>query len=390
MSSVPLKELNVDELQHYFFDVLEHLRNKSCVDFVKAARLGFYYSKQLNDYLQDEAGVPPEQVDVVFSNLLKGLEGSAITDADLSIASAGSYDEALSIGRDLVGHYNPTALLEIRHPRMSEDRGSLESYVKNIYENRDVRIENFHKQQEARDQAEQEVRSSLGEAEAEEFDRILKNTQTYMALRETVKYYFAAEYSLARNALLELGSRLDLENIDDIFSVYPDEMPRLIDGTYDFKPIINERKRSFDNYLELDMPSIIRESDIDELSLVSDAQRLTGEVAGSYMAEGAYIEDGVVVNMDEIGSSADIERAIQEAREKGLNVILVARQLDISSGSLLGIVDGVVVENGASVSHAAQCVREAGIGGITGIRSRNLLTGTRITFNPQDKTITVH
>ena len=386
MANVPLQELSSTELQDYIFDVLEHLRNQSCVNFVKSARLGFYYSQRLQSYLQQELGVTTEQAEDLFSKLTQGLDGSAITDANLAIANAGSLEEALAVGRSKVGHYSTGEMLEIRHLRLSEDEEALKTYVEGIYQNKDLYIGEFAKQQQARLVVEQEVRDKLGAEKQAGFNQILTATQTYMALRETVKYYFVAEYGLARTALLQLGDNLGLEP-DTIFSVYPREIPQLVTDPASFKVAVNERQQAFTNYSELEMPAVIREADIANLELASDKQELVREMAGKLLAQGALITNGIIVNVDEYDDPKEAMETIEKAKAEGSQVVLVASQMNLSHDPLIVAADGIVIENAGLVSHGAQRARELGRGAIGGVKSKHLKTGERVSFDPTNRKI---
>jgi phosphohistidine swiveling domain-containing protein len=386
MAKMSLQLLGETELQGYIFDVLEHLRTQSCVNFVKAARLGFYYSQRLQNYLRDELAATPDQVEDLFSKLTQGLNGSAITDTNLAIANAPSFEDALAIGRGRVGHYSTGEMLEIRHPRLSEGEESLRTYVEGIYQNRDSYIGEFAKQQQVRKVLEKELRDKLGTDKTVDFDQIVTATQTYMALRETAKYYFVREYGLVRNALLELSGRLGLEP-EAIFSVYPRELPQLAADVASFKLAINERQQAFANYAELEMPAVIRESDIANLELVSDKDESAREMVGKLLAQGALIESGVIVNIDNYNDPRAAMEAIEKAKAESLQVVLVASQMNLSHDPMIVAADGIVIENAGLVSHGAQRARELGRGAIGGIRSKHLKTGERVRFDPASRKI---
>lgn len=386
MSAVELKELDTSELESYMFDVLEHLRTESCVDFVKAARLGFYYSQRLQNFLQQELEIDSDESEILFTKLSQGLEGSAITNANLAIANAGSFEEALAIGKEKVGHYSVGEMLEIRHPRLNEASESLRTYVAGIYENRDRYIGEFSQQKAERLATEEEVLEKLDPKKQEQFRHILGASQKYMALRETVKYHFVAEYALVRNTLVQLSEKINIAP-EDIFSLYPREIPQFIRNTSDFRPIIQERQQAFTNYIHLEMPSVIQESDIAQLDLVKDDNGLTTEMSGRLLAQGKAIDEGVVVNIDDHEDPEAALRTIRAARHVGLRVVLAASQMNLSHDPLIVIADGIVIENAGLVSHGAQRARELGRGAIGGIKSRHLKTGDMISFDPAERKI---
>ena len=66
-------------------NILEHNRTASYVDFVKGARLGFYYSQRLQSLLRQKLGVDQEETQKLYSRLNQGLDGSAVTEANIAI-----------------------------------------------------------------------------------------------------------------------------------------------------------------------------------------------------------------------------------------------------------------------------------------------------------------
>ncbi len=150
-TQLPVSELSTREIVQEMMQVLEHLRETSCVHFVKAARLGFYYSQRLRLFLCDFVRVNGYDLDEVFAQLLQGLEGSAITDANLSIAAASSIEHAIEIGRAVVGHYSCGEMLEVRHQRLKDNPDALKNYVEGIFQNRFEYVAEFEKQKHARE-----------------------------------------------------------------------------------------------------------------------------------------------------------------------------------------------------------------------------------------------
>jgi len=90
MSRVRLEGYSNQQLADYVYSVLEHLRTKSCVNFVKAARLGFYYSQKTQNILKEQTNLNTKQVEEIFAKLSQGL-GSMITEANIKIVEAESY-----------------------------------------------------------------------------------------------------------------------------------------------------------------------------------------------------------------------------------------------------------------------------------------------------------
>jgi len=76
MEDINLKKLSKTELVDYSISILEHLRNVSCVNFVKSARLGFYYSQRLQSMLKDKFSMNQDRAESTFTQLNQGLEGT--------------------------------------------------------------------------------------------------------------------------------------------------------------------------------------------------------------------------------------------------------------------------------------------------------------------------
>lgn len=380
------EKLQVDmtpgDLVKFVISVLEHLRTRSCVDFVKSARLGFYYSKRLQSELRSKFDMTDAQVEQSFARLSQGLEGSEITTVNSRLVNA-PLEEAMRIASKLIGHYSSGEMLQVRHTRLKDDPEALQSYVYGLRQNGTYN-KSFEKQKQERLGTEKSLLEGLGPEDRINFEQILHAAQKYMALRETIKYQFAQEYDLIHDALELLGRKIGLGR-GDIYFVYPRELPKLIENPEAFVHIIRSRKQAFANYSLLNLPPIIRESDIDSLELKANLNNEFTEATGKFLAEGEALE-GVIVNLDEL-SSEEIEAAIRRYKESSINVILVAVQMNLSHDPYIMAADGLIIENAGIVSHGAQRARELGRGAIGGIKVTPLKTGTRVYFDPMSKTV---
>jgi len=377
------------DLIEYINQVLEHLRTVSCVNFVKAARLGFYYSQRMQLEIKNKLGIEGDELSQNIGQLLQGLEGSMVTDVNLAIAEASSTEEALIACNSYttnmyIGHYSVSEMLEIRHPRYKERPEALQAYVNGIRQTGRYK-EDFEKQKEERLRVQQTLLALLPEEDARTVIQVITAAQTYMALRETVKYYFTREYALIRDALELLEDRLDLEQ-GDIYHVYPTELVALVNDRSAMSHIIRSRKQAFHNYRHLDLPTVIRESDIDGLSLFMEVENDFTELSGKFLAAGEAIE-GVIINLDGFAGLEATEATIDQYTKQGVPIILVATQINLGHDPLIMSASGLIIENAGIVSHGAQRARELGRGAIGGIKSKYLKTGTKIYFDPAQKII---
>ena len=384
MQAVEIATLTGEGLVGYCTGILEHLRIHSCVSFVKSARLGFYYSQRLQSLLRERLGLESDETERVFARLSQGLDGSAITEVNIAIADAETEEEALDIANRNVGHFSTGEMLEIRHRLLKDEPSALVAYVRGIRQSGKYRGE-FEKQKTERLVTQQDILKRLSGEERQELEGVIESAQTYMALRETVKYLFTQEYSLLRDALQILGSRLGLEE-RDIYFVYPRELSPLIADPESFTHLIRSRKQSFANYQQLDLPHVIRESDIETLKLSSESEGDFTEVKGKFLAEGQQVE-GIVINLDQFVDLNQASKTFDDYRKQGIPIILVATQMNLGHDPFIALSSGLILENAGIVSHGAQRARELGKGAIGGIKSSTLKTGMRVLFDPAKRLI---
>jgi pyruvate,water dikinase len=389
MHKIVIDTFSNTDLIVYINQILEHLRTVSCVDFVKAARLGFYYSQRIQLELKKSLRMADDELTQKISQLLQGLEGSMITDVNLAIADASSMEEALIACNNYtsnmyIGHYSIAEILEIRHPRYKEHSEALKAYIYGIRQTGRYK-EDFEKQREERLRVQESLLALLSGEDARILAQVITAAQTYMALRETVKYYFTYEYALIRNALELLQGRLGLER-GDIYYLYPKELPVLVNDTWAMSHIIRSRKQAFHNYQYLDLPTVIRESDIDGLSLSLNVENDFTELRGKFLASGEAVQ-GVIVNLDSFSRLDEAEAVIKQYTKQEIPIILATKQMNLGHDPLIMSAAGLIIENAGIVSHGAQRARELGRGAIGGIKSKYLRTGTKIYFDPSHKIV---
>lgn len=387
--AIDFSQLTTEELGEQAMEILEHLRTVSCVQFVKSARLGFYYSQRLQTLLRDNFGFNEDGVTSMFAKLNQGLEGSEITNANLKIARANSFEEALEIGKRAVGHYSTGEMLEIRHPRLKDDEAALEQYVRGIFSSGLQYVHEFEKQKFDRQAEETKLKENLvADDEANrEFTQVLEASQTYMSLRETVKYQFVKEYAILRDILVELANKLEM-SADDIFSLYPEEILDLVQNPTHFPALIAERQERFGKYSLLDLPSVIRESDIDLIGEAESSEQIANlELLGKFLAGGRALAAAIIVNLEDFETVEAAREVLLFYRNQALPIVLVASQMNLSHDPLIVQADGLVIENAGLVSHGAQRARELGRGAIGGIKAKKLKTGERVSFDPSLKKV---
>ena len=377
--AVTVEDLTNKELKEYFFNVIEHLRNITCNSFVKSARLGFYYSEKIIKFLTEFYG-NEKNAKELFSKLTQGLEGSAITDINLMIVDAIDDNKAYDIAKKYIGHISIGEMLELHHKCIAEDEKTLLNYIRGLRRTDNYKSSYFE-QKRIRIETKKRILSEIREEDRNEFIKICSNSQKYMALRETIKYIISVEYSMLKSALEELENRFNLCS-GDIYFLYPRELNKFIENPQGMMHLINARKRSFIIYPDINMPSIILESDIENISFYNEDNGSFDEAIGDFLSDGDIIE-GIIVNIDELNDMDKVYDVIKTISDKNENVILVARQMNLSHDPFIAASAGLIIENAGIVSHGAQRARELGKGAIAGIRIKYLKTGMRVVFNPK-------
>jgi phosphohistidine swiveling domain-containing protein len=387
--AVELQTLTDDQLIDHLHSILEHMRTTSCVHFVKSARLGFYYSQRLQEMLGNYFDMNPDEVDATFASLNQGLEGSEITRANLLIAEADNFRNAMLIGQRVVGHYSTGEMLEISHPRLKDDADALQNYIEGIYGAREQYVTEFEQQKAGREQSETQLISSLdSQTDIQvEFKNVMKASQTYMALRETVKYQFVKEYSLLRDSLIEIANRSGIDE-EEIFSLDPREIKDFFANPESFAALITERQERFSKYGLLNLPPVIRESDINNLGEEGEELGDTIELFGKLLAQGQALAEAIIVNIEDFETVSAAREILLFYRNQALPIVLVASQMNLSHDPLIVQADGLVIENAGLVSHGAQRARELGRGAIGGIKVKHLKTGEHVSFDPSSKKVT--
>lgn len=97
----------------------------------------------------------------------------------------------------------------------------------------------------------------------------------------------------------------------------------------------------------------------------------------------------MVVNLDEYDSDpAALIDAMNRLRDLGTKVILAAAQVNLTHDPFINRADGIVLRNAGFVSHGAQRARELGVGALSGIDTRQLLSGMKIVLDPEGRRVT--
>ncbi len=342
------------ELLAFFQQRIDHLRQFSCVWFVAAARLGFYFADlvrwRLRRHLGDCAAA---------QRLIQGLDGSLITRQAIELENLAQ----ARITRDgflrAYGHSSQNEL-EISLPRFSEDPRNIERLLHDLTVSGRQPGREFREQQSRRRDAERDVRRNLegqgaGKAEIRAFFADLRLAQLFLPLRETIKHYYTGEYRVLRETLLEINRRLGWKD-GDIFYLAPSEISGCFQAGEDLVALVRQRRRHRKISALLAgqrrLPPVIFASDAGAIGLRSTLQ--STRLEGAPVAPGSAA--GRVRVLDEAADGEPWRRQPLRGDE-----IIVTHSANLGLAPMLRMSAGLIVEVGGVLAHAACQARESGI-----------------------------
>ncbi len=341
------------ELVAAFQAQVQHLQRESCVWFVMAARLAFYFADMVRGRLQRHLGDGGGT-----AALLQGLAGSRITRQALDL-------ERLAKGRlmrfTFLARYGHMASneLEIALPRLAEEPAAIDRLLHDFALSGRRPAEEFRQQRQRRQAAERNLLQRLRAAgvtpaDIEALFADLRLAQTFLPLRETIKYYFAAEYAALRAILVEINDRLGWAE-GDVFHLHPREIAGCFSYTAQLAEVAEQRRRErrIAGLLasQRRLPAVIFQSDLAALGTRREGTA-AGRLEAVPVAPGAAV--GVVRILDDSG-------ALPATTRLAGGEIIVARSANLGLAPLMRMAAGLVVEVGGVLAHAACQARESGI-----------------------------
>ncbi|MBI3988335.1 MAG: hypothetical protein HY347_01825 [candidate division NC10 bacterium] len=361
--------VSAEEIAEEIHSSLEHLRTMTCVHFVIAARLGFFFTERFRSKMMEFF---PKEGEGLVTDLLRGLEGSKIGQQAKDLAKLVQREMSQGEFLKAYGHL-ATNELEISLPRIADDPHVLEEMVKEFKKGARDPFKGAMEQARKRRKDEEEVRARL-EKEGinpfaiQELFRDLTYAQRYLPLRETIKYYLTAEYALIRRALLALAEKLGLPQ-DDIFYLSPRELPELFSSFETVKGSIQQRKeeRRFALHLSTHkrMPHVIFESALEEIGQKPIVETLQ-QFQGSPVSSGEAVGTVKIIDPEEL----DLARGLEEVTE---DVVIVARAANLGLFPIIRNAAGLILETGGILAHGACLARESGIPAVVLERATVLL-----------------
>lgn len=354
---VDLTTFSSREIGEKIHAYLEHLRTFSCVHFVIAARLAFFFTERIKKKI---LRFFPEEGQCLVGDLLRGLEGSRIARqaVDLTRYFRGGISSAEFLRE--YGHLASNEL-EISLPRLADDPWALERLAKEFKGTARDPLQIFRQQARRRKKAEDGIRRRLKQAGtrseiAQELFRELKIAQRFLSLRETIKFYLVAEYALIRRALTILAERLELRP-EDPFYLYPAEIPELLMNSKAARETAEQRREERRLALALakrkGMPKVIFESTLDEIGRTPRIEP-SSEFQGTPVSSGVAVGTVRILDPDALSIPGTLD-------ELGNNDVIVVRAANLGMFLLIREAAGLIMETGGILAHGACLARESGI-----------------------------
>ncbi|MDE2485064.1 MAG: hypothetical protein KGL32_07440 [candidate division NC10 bacterium] len=355
--SVALTDLSSEEIVVKIWGYLDHLKQYTAVHFVIAARLGFFFTDRVKRQLQVWFG---PKADGLIEKLLHGLERSKIGQEGIDLSRLAQQEMSREEFLATYGHLAPNEL-EIAMPRMADDPQSLERLLRKAVTAAHYHVAESRQQVERRERAEAEVCRRMVQLGASRLDiqtlfAELEYAQRYLPLRETIKYYLAAEYAFIRRALMVLSQQLMLQP-DEIFYLFPGELPELLGDLKSARDKMRIRREERQIALLFAtrkwMPRVIFESSLEE---IGRPPRLDA----SQEFQAVPVSSGEAVGRVRI---IDPDRLDSLSNGNGLQAHDVMVVPAVSLGMFLHIkgVAGLVMETGGILAHGACLARESGV-----------------------------
>ncbi len=340
---------------------LQHLRQVSCHHFVMVARLGFYFAESLRFQLQPLCGMETEQW---MNRLLQALPGSLINQQSFDLQKLRTKQLSAQQYQSRYGHLASNEL-ELSLPRNHEQSMWLEGLCDLSADALEQPGEaEFVQQIRQRKSWERKFSACLSALNIDSQQRQqiwsdLRLARRFLPLRETIKYYYAGEYGLIRQALLLLADKQGF-TAEQIFYLRPDELTADLQQLPRLRQCIQQRFKQRQHALEIaanqPLPAVIFG---DCLKMMESASLLANGGVGS-THNGQPMSPGFIRGKVRLidPSNTDLHQLMASVTPQD---IIVTRSANLGLAPLMRKVAGLIVEVGGLLAHSACQAREAGI-----------------------------
>jgi len=203
-----------------------------------------------------------------------------------------------------------------------------------------------------------------GSKKAKKIRRMASLIRNYIGFREYPKYSYMKRYLIYKEAMLKEAENLlesgVINELEDIYYLYFDELRAAINGKKLDYSIITKRKKDYEHFEKLTPPRV----------MTSDGEIITGEYETDNLPENAL--PGLPVSAGVVEGRARIVKSIQDASFSEGD-ILVAEFTDPSWTPAFVSIKGLITEVGGLATHGAIIAREYGLPAVVSVRDATKL-----------------
>ena len=203
-----------------------------------------------------------------------------------------------------------------------------------------------------------------GNKKAKKIRRIASLIRNYIGYREYPKFSYMKRYFIYKEAMLKEAENLlqsgFINELEDIYYLYFDELRAVINGKKLDYNIISKRKKDYENFEKLTPPRV----------MISDGEIITGEYETGNLPENAL--PGLPVSAGVVEGRARIVKSLKDA-SLSEGDILVTEFTDPSWTPAFVSIKGLVTEVGGLMTHGAIIAREYGLPAVVSVRDASKL-----------------
>lgn len=396
-SKIKFEDLNKEELLEKFNQYLEYLRTKSCVDFVKVARLAFFgYNRLKNDldeivseigtsFLREELRTEIERELVDNENNqeinIDSLDNQKITRIALDLLLQSKPKEVINETEQLgvalkdlsqglisvdsfLSRYGHVGQLEISLPRYAEEKEYFNNFQK---QEEDVKAtKTFSLGVKIIDKFEKRLESQgINRSKIDNFIHDATMANIYLPLRETAKMSYFKVHYLAKKCLIALSKKCGLED-NEIYMLKPLEISEVVNDFNSAFKKIKYREAYTEALAELDLPNIIFED--------TKIKRIEFSKERGYLSiPGEVIRGGITTGTSLVArTNIELVKKYDQYCEEGIiNIIGIFPAMDPSYGTRSNFV-GLITQFGGPLAHAAIIARDNKIPYLTNVQIRRI------------------
>lgn len=239
-----------------------------------------------------------------------------------------------------------------------------------------------HKYEQGKIQSEKRIQELIskveklprGKKKAKKIRRMASLIRNYIGYREYPKFSYMKRYYIYKQAMLkeaeELFQKGCINELEDIYYLYFDELRAIVNGQKVDSSIISKRKKDYEIFANLTPPRV----------MTSDGEIITGEYETRNLPENTL--PGLPVSAGVVEGRA---RIVKNLKDSFLSEgdILVTEFTDPSWTPAFVSVKGLITEVGGLATHGAVIAREYGLPAVVSVKdaTRLIMEGQLIRLN---------